>query len=249
MRLRQQLHSARYELQPGQKSSLCRENTSRSVSLWNRYYPQCGHRLPKPAESPTPFTGRALRSLYDLLDAERTRIQTETLYVRSTSIIARPLSVCRQLSGFCHETSYRSYCGQPFRCRLFVQTGQGCRDAIGFRLCRPGRGRSANARATGIEVQLAVARSVAAPITATGQLQLNEDKTWHVGAVTEGRIVGVPVHLGESVSAGQILAQMHSHEVHDSRADRRQAVAELDRVKVMAEQAMRVGIGRGVCLH
>ena len=52
--------------------------------------------------------------------------------------------------------------------------------------------------------------------------------------------MNVPVHLGENVKAGQILAQMHSHEVHDSRADRRQAVAELDRVKVMAEQALRV---------
>ena len=95
-------------------------------------------------------------------------------------------------------------------------------------------------RQLGLEVQPAVSRSVTAPIAATGQLQLNEDKTWHVGAVTEGRIVSVPVHLGESVKAGQILAQMHSHEVHDSRADRRQAVAELDRVNVMAEQALRV---------
>ena len=95
-------------------------------------------------------------------------------------------------------------------------------------------------RQLGLEVQPAVSRSVTAPIAATGQLQLNEDKTWHVGAVTEGRIVSVPVHLGETVKAGQILAQMHSHEVHDSRADRRQAVAELDRVNVMAEQALRV---------
>jgi membrane fusion protein, heavy metal efflux system len=92
----------------------------------------------------------------------------------------------------------------------------------------------------GVEVRPAVAQSVVSPITSTGQLQMNEDKTWHVGAVTEGRIVSVPVHLGENVKAGQILAQMHSHEVHDSRADRRQAVAELDRVKVMAEQALRV---------
>jgi cobalt-zinc-cadmium efflux system membrane fusion protein len=92
----------------------------------------------------------------------------------------------------------------------------------------------------GLEVQPAISRSVAAPITATGQLQVNEDKTWHVGAVTEGRIVNVPVHLGDFVKAGQILAQMHSHEVHDSRADQKQAMAELDRVKVMAEQALRV---------
>jgi cobalt-zinc-cadmium efflux system membrane fusion protein len=92
----------------------------------------------------------------------------------------------------------------------------------------------------GVEVQPAVARPVAGSITATGQLQLNEDRTWHVGAVIEGRIVDVPVHLGDIVNAGQVIAQMHSHEVHDSRANRRQAVGELERLKVMAEQALRV---------
>jgi cobalt-zinc-cadmium efflux system membrane fusion protein len=92
----------------------------------------------------------------------------------------------------------------------------------------------------GVEVRPALARSVVAPITATGQLKINEDRTWHAGAVTEGRIVSVPVHLGETVKAGQILAQMHSHEVHDSRAGHRQATGELDRAKLLAEQALRV---------
>jgi cobalt-zinc-cadmium efflux system membrane fusion protein len=92
----------------------------------------------------------------------------------------------------------------------------------------------------GVEVEPAVARSVAASITANGRLQLNEDRTWHVGAVIEGRIVAVPVHLGDVVSEGQVIAQMHSHEVHDSRANRRQALAEIERVKVLAEQALRV---------
>jgi cobalt-zinc-cadmium efflux system membrane fusion protein len=92
----------------------------------------------------------------------------------------------------------------------------------------------------GVEVQPALARSVAASITATGQLQLNEDRTWHVGAVIEGRMIAVPVHLGEIVKAGQVIAQMHSHEVHDSRASHRQAVAEMERLTVVAEQALRV---------
>ena len=41
--------------------------------------------------------------------------------------------------------------------------------------------------------------AISGPITATGQFQINEDNTWQVGAVMEGRIVGVPVHLGELV--------------------------------------------------
>jgi cobalt-zinc-cadmium efflux system membrane fusion protein len=92
----------------------------------------------------------------------------------------------------------------------------------------------------GVEVQPAVAQAVAAPITAAGQLQMNEDRTWQVGAVIEGRIVAFPVHLGDSVQAGEVIAQMHSHEVHDSRASRRQAVAEKEKLKVVAEQALRV---------
>jgi cobalt-zinc-cadmium efflux system membrane fusion protein len=92
----------------------------------------------------------------------------------------------------------------------------------------------------GFEVQRAEAEAVSAPIRATGQLQVNEDRTWKVGAVTEGRIVAVPVRLGEQVKSGQVVAQMHSHEVHDARATRRQAVAELARIKVLLEQAKRV---------
>lgn len=92
----------------------------------------------------------------------------------------------------------------------------------------------------GLEVQPVRALSVSAPIIATGQLQMNEERSWKVGAVTEGRIIAVPVRLGETVTAGQIVAQMHSHEVHDARANRRQAIAELERQKVLVEQARRV---------
>ncbi|MBL8211748.1 MAG: efflux RND transporter periplasmic adaptor subunit [Bryobacterales bacterium] len=92
----------------------------------------------------------------------------------------------------------------------------------------------------GITVQAASDMAVNAPVSATGQMQLNEDRTWRVGALIEGRIVAVPVRLGEQVKAGQAVAQMHSHEVHDARATHRQAVADLERLKVLAEQARRV---------
>ncbi|BDC50794.1 cation efflux system protein CzcB [Bryobacterales bacterium F-183] len=92
----------------------------------------------------------------------------------------------------------------------------------------------------GIEVAPAEETSLAAPVSATGQLQLNEDRTWKVGAVIEGRIVAMPIKLGERVAGGQVLAQMHSHMVHDARATLQQARAELDRNRVLAEQARRV---------
>ncbi|HTF61208.1 MAG TPA: efflux RND transporter periplasmic adaptor subunit [Edaphobacter sp.] len=92
----------------------------------------------------------------------------------------------------------------------------------------------------GIEVRPVHAQPIMASLSATGQLQLNEDRTWRVGAVTEGKLISLSVHLGDYVKAGHILAEMHSHEVHDSRANRSQAVAELQRSKVLAEQALRV---------
>lgn len=91
-----------------------------------------------------------------------------------------------------------------------------------------------------VAVEPAMSGAAEAPITATGQLQLNQNRTWQVGAIIEGKIVAVPVNLGDRVKAGQIVAQMHSHEVHDSRATRRQAVAELNRLKLLAEQSLRV---------
>jgi len=91
-----------------------------------------------------------------------------------------------------------------------------------------------------IAVEPATSGAVDTPITATGQLQLNQNSTWQVGAIIEGKVVAVAVNVGDKVKAGQIVAQMHSHEVHDSRATRRQAVAELNRLKLLAEQSLRV---------
>lgn len=92
----------------------------------------------------------------------------------------------------------------------------------------------------GIIVEPAVVSTATSPITATGQLQLNEDRTWQVGAIIAGKIVNVPVQLGEIVRAGQIVAQMHSHEVYDARASRRQVVAELYRLQALEDQAKRI---------
>ena len=92
----------------------------------------------------------------------------------------------------------------------------------------------------GVKVELVEAHPVAASISATGELQLDEDRTWRVGAVMDGRVVAVPVRLGQAVKAGTVVAQMHSHEVHDARATRRQAIAELERAKILLEQAGRV---------
>lgn len=78
------------------------------------------------------------------------------------------------------------------------------------------------------------------PIAATGQLQVNEDASWIIGAITDGRIISVATRVGDAVRQGQVLALLHSHDVHDARAVYRQAVAELARGQVMADQARTV---------
>jgi multidrug efflux pump subunit AcrA (membrane-fusion protein) len=92
----------------------------------------------------------------------------------------------------------------------------------------------------GITTVQAEEAPVGAPVSATGQLQVNEDATWVVGAITDGKITSVPVLVGDQVREGQPLAILHSHEVHDARATLRQAMSELARQKVLAEQARSV---------
>lgn len=81
----------------------------------------------------------------------------------------------------------------------------------------------------GIEVQPAAERLLPELLRVTGRVALNENRTWRVGAVTEGRIVRVFVNAGDPVKEGQVLARMHSHEIHEARASHKKALTELDR--------------------
>jgi membrane fusion protein, heavy metal efflux system len=63
----------------------------------------------------------------------------------------------------------------------------------------------------------------------TGRIGVNENQTARVGAITQGRVVRVLANVGDFVQLGQPLAEMHSHEVHDIRAELTKARAEMDR--------------------
>ena len=95
-------------------------------------------------------------------------------------------------------------------------------------------------RAMTIVIEPARSRAAAEVITANGQLVLNEDKTWHVGALSNGRVDEVLANVGDTVRQGQVLARMHSHEVHEVRASYRQAEAELDRARAAELYAKRL---------
>ena len=67
------------------------------------------------------------------------------------------------------------------------------------------------------------------PVRATGRLTTHEDSTWNVGSVTDGRIVHMLAKLGDQIRAGQVIARMHSHDVHEARAGHSRAKGELAR--------------------
>ena len=69
-----------------------------------------------------------------------------------------------------------------------------------------------------------------------GRIVLPDNASWRVGVLVEGRIESVFANLGDFVRKGQVLARMHSHEVHEARAAYQMAASE--RVRVEAAQAL-----------
>ena len=61
---------------------------------------------------------------------------------------------------------------------------------------------------------------------APGLLALNETRTSRIGSLVEGSVVRIKAQPGERVKAGQVLAEVHSHVVHDSWAGYRKAKAD-----------------------
>lgn len=95
-------------------------------------------------------------------------------------------------------------------------------------------------RLGGIVVSRVESRSIPVTVSASGRLTWNEDRTVHVGAIAEGRVAKVLVSLGDTVRAGQVLARIHSHDVHEMRAEYAKAVQELSRRRSAQQSAERL---------
>jgi cobalt-zinc-cadmium efflux system membrane fusion protein len=63
-------------------------------------------------------------------------------------------------------------------------------------------------------------------VEAPGILALDEKRTARLGALVEGIVIKAHAEVGDRVRTGQVLAELHSHVVHDAWADYRKAVAE-----------------------
>lgn len=95
----------------------------------------------------------------------------------------------------------------------------------------------AEAAAAGVKWAKVVEESVRAGITVTANIQPNQDRVAHVAPRVPGRLLQVPAKLGDTVSAGQILATVDSVEVGESSAAYHQASSQLVVAKSEFERA------------
>lgn len=82
-------------------------------------------------------------------------------------------------------------------------------------------------------------RTQALVLQVNGRLTANEDRTWHVDSFTEGRILKLFANVGDRVTAGQLVGQMHSHEVHESRSEHQRAKTDLAKMQSQRSYAER----------
>ena len=87
------------------------------------------------------------------------------------------------------------------------------------------------------DIQFAEAVKAGLPETleVPGRVGVNENRTARVGALVDGRITRVHSNVGDRVRQGQVLAEIQSYEVDDTRAQYAKARAELERANSQLE--------------
>ena len=75
--------------------------------------------------------------------------------------------------------------------------------------------------------------------TASGSLTVNEEKTDQIGVLYAGIITQVLVNVGDHVKDGQILARMHTHDLHDAINAYQSALAEAERTRRLIDYTRR----------
>ena len=76
-----------------------------------------------------------------------------------------------------------------------------------------------------IEIGRAETHRFPETVEVTGRLGVNENRTVHIGSISEGRVTRMMANVGDRVTRGQRLAYILSQDVHEGRADYVQAVA------------------------
>src|SRR5579864_7289697 len=85
--------------------------------------------------------------------------------------------------------------------------------------------------AAGFALAKVHARPLPLTTTAVGSLTVNEEKTDHIGVIFSGIITQVLFNVGDHVKHGQVLARLHTHDLHDAISAYRSGLAELERTR------------------
>ena len=83
----------------------------------------------------------------------------------------------------------------------------------------------------GIVVEKTALKDQPELLEAPGKLTLTDNGNWHLGVLATGRIEQVRANLGDFVHEGDILARMHSHDVHEARAAYQTSRTDLSRAE------------------
>jgi membrane fusion protein, heavy metal efflux system len=83
------------------------------------------------------------------------------------------------------------------------------------------------------------ARALPLTTTAVGSLTVNEEKTDHIGVIFAGIITQVMVNVGDHVEDGQVLARLHTHDLHDAISAYRSGLAEAERTRRLIDYSRR----------
>lgn len=92
-------------------------------------------------------------------------------------------------------------------------------------------------RIAGITLGEGEVRKLQEDLQVSGRVTVNQNATARVGSFTEGVVVGRCESVGSDVKKGQVLARLHSHEIHEAEASYRQARAELERRRTQLQFA------------
>ena len=84
-------------------------------------------------------------------------------------------------------------------------------------------------RDAGIVVDTVQTKIQSVRLEAPGVLSLDETHTARIGSMVEGQIVSVSAQIGDRVTLGTALAEIHSHIIHEAWADYRKALADRKR--------------------
>lgn len=95
-------------------------------------------------------------------------------------------------------------------------------------------------RNAGLQVETVQIVSRHIRLEAPGVLSLDEGQTARIGSIVEGTIVSVSAQVGDRVTPGAVLAEIHSHIIHDAWAEYRKAVTDHKRRQTELNYAIQV---------